>query len=134
MNVDLVMARLEQEGPGWLAQAYVVTERACLTEPVVTTDLLWPHLPFPTGRSGGRLLGRAIRFALAQRWMENAKTPEGLVLCHDHLDAEPAVSLDGVIIQHGSPMVMYRSLIFDGPTTSNGHPYDGEQSAAKRSD
>lgn len=111
-ELDRVMAGLEREAPQWLEHAYEVTQRACLNHPVVTTDLLWPALPFPLGRSGGRLLGRAIRRAVEERWMEKAKTLDGFVLCRDYLDSEPAFSLDGVMIHHGGPTVVYRSLLF----------------------
>src|ERR1019366_6976363 len=113
-DVEAAMDRYDRDQPTWLASAYEALEWACLHHAEVTTDLIWPRLVFPTGRGGGRVMGRAIRTAQHRRWMTKAFTSDGKLLCLDHVGLAPVATPDGTVINRQGPVVIYESLLWRG--------------------
>lgn len=107
-----IVEALGGDDPEWVAAAFDAVERVALRQPMVTTDDLWPLVTFPRGQAGGRAMGKVIRWALAHGVIEKA-TSGSYLLCLDHATLDPIRTLDGALIRHQGPLVVYQSLRFD---------------------
>lgn len=115
-----IIEALSGDDPAWVSAAYGAVEQIATRLARLTTDEIWPLVTFPTGVGGGKAMGKVVRWALASRMMEKA-TWGGYLLCLDHTTLDPVRTLDGTLIRHQGPVVVYRSLLFDGC----GHPDSG---------
>ena len=121
MGTDAIIEALAGDDPGWVSAAYDAVERVARRQPAVTTDDLWPLIPFPAGPAGGKAMGKVVRWALTHDVLAKA-TSGRYLLCLDHAGLDPVSSQDGTIIRHQGPLVVYRSLLYkDGPAV-NGYP------------
>jgi hypothetical protein len=112
-ELDVIFARYSAEQRSWVRGAISVIHDVCRSQAEVTTYSIWPRLESPPG-GDGRALGKAMRFALKQRWLEKDKDPRTSIWrAYDHCDLGPLLSMDGATIKLKTLVPAYRSLLHE---------------------
>lgn len=90
----------------WVEQATQTLMEFCLSHERFTTDNLWPLVPWPgNGRAMGTVVQHAIKQGAITKWIV-----DGCLQTYDHVSLAPPTTLDGHIVAHQGPIVIYRSL------------------------
>jgi hypothetical protein len=98
----------------WLSLAYGALRDVASRRSLLTTNDVWPLVAYPTFPSGGRLMGKVIRYGLSQHWIAKDKLPDGGWRVLDHTDLPLVHTIDGMPVKHRVLVPAYRSLLL-GP-------------------
>lgn len=107
-----IIEALGGSDPEWVSAAFAAVSQVAVRQPTLTTDDLWRLIAFPAGAAGGRAMGKVVRWALASGLVAKA-TSGRFLLCYDHAALDPVRTLDGTLIRHQGPLVVYESLVYN---------------------